>query len=356
MAENEGQEEAESTNNIQNLIFVPQGCSYFLDTTTDQQHIGLITQSCGPCACIIVRNRNNTKMVLAHVDSGNDITDEEFGLPKWVKQCGNGNNVTVEVHMGCAYNPNVDRKRITDDIKSVRNKLGLSEEQVKINEDKNSQGGMILRNGYKVVTNKTGAEQIQPWKKKIFYKILQNPDPKLDKQISFDNATTLGIEQQKNCQQYAVNIYNTLQKQHTPLNLLENYKKYSTKKVNISNDKQPLIPLDVIGLKNIRTINDSIKITQNGLKNLEYNLLYSLNNKQQLTEYGMIRFSNLQKEKQIEQIMSEMDKNFEYNSTDKLRNSLRYFKNCTTDNLPSKTPQLLLQGKIKKSKSFENIL
>ena len=151
-------------------------------------------------------------------------------------------------------------------------------------------------------------------------------------------------------------IYNTLQEQCTSLNLLENYKKYSTKEVNISNDRQPLIPLNVIGLKNIQAINNSIKITQNGLENLEYNLLYSLNNKQQLTEYGMIRFSNLQKEKQIEQIMSEMDKNFEYNNTDKLRNSLRYFKNCTTDNLLSKTPQSLLQGKIKKSKSFENIL
>ena len=85
--------------------------------------------------------------------------------------------------------------------------------------------------------------------------------------------------------------------------------------MNISNDRQPLIPLNVIGLKNIQAINNSIKITQNGLENLEYNLLYSLNNKQQLTEYGMIRFSNLQKEKQIEQIMSEMDKNFEYNNT-----------------------------------------
>lgn len=73
--------------------------------------------------------------------------------------------------------------------------------------------------------------------------------------------------------------------------------------------------MDVIGLKNIRTINDSVKITQNGLENLEYNLLYSLNNKQQLTEYGVIRFSNLQKEKQIEQAMNEMGGNFGHNNT-----------------------------------------
>ena len=53
----------------------------------------------------------------------------------------------------------------------------------------------------------------------------------------------------------------------------------------------------------------------NCLKNLEYNLLYSLNNKQQLTEYGMIQFSNLQKEKQIKQIVGKMDKNFEHNNT-----------------------------------------
>ena len=60
---NDLEEEIESANNIQNLVFVPQGCSYFLDTTTDQQHTGLITQGCGPCACIIVRNRDNTKMI-----------------------------------------------------------------------------------------------------------------------------------------------------------------------------------------------------------------------------------------------------------------------------------------------------
>ena len=73
--------------------------------------------------------------------------------------------------------------------------------------------------------------------------------------------------------------------------------------------------MDVIGLKNIQTISNSIKITQNGLKNLEYNLLYSLNNKQQLTECGITRFSNLQKEKQIERATNEMVENFEHNNT-----------------------------------------
>lgn len=53
----------------------------------------------------------------------------------------------------------------------------------------------------------------------------------------------------------------------------------------------------------------------NCLENLEYNLLYSLNNKQQLTECGITRFSNLQKEKQIEQATNEMVENFEHNNT-----------------------------------------
>lgn len=274
---NNNNDDDNNINNIQNLIFVPQGCSYFLDTTNnDQQHIvGLITQSCGPCVCIIVRNRDNTKMVLAHVDSGNDITDEEFGLPKWVRQCGDGNNVTVEVHMGCGYNPNVDRDRITTDINSIGNELGLNENQIMINQDRNSFGGMILRNGYNLVIDKTksirrklnpnyrrNVDQIsERWINEEItvncYKILQNPERKedriiLNEQISFDENMTDKVFK-KIQQQIPEHIDNILK--HTNHNIathikdtlnLQNKTKIDSKFCHEHNIKVPLISLNEI--------------------------------------------------------------------------------------------------------------
>ena len=229
MAENEGQKKTKSTSDthIQNLVFVPQGCSYFLDTTDSkendpqqQQYIGLITQGCGPCACIIVRNRDNTKMVLAHVDSGNDITDEEFGLPKWVRQCkgdvdnnnrdndnnNNGNNnddVIVEVHMGCGQ---VGIKKEDGTNRQEQAILGFERTIRQLQDRLNftydghdrspgSQGGMILKNGYHVVIDEIGTEQRKPWNRTISHKILQDPEDKngrtiLNSQISFNNEIT----------------------------------------------------------------------------------------------------------------------------------------------------------------------
>ena len=149
-------------NYFDRIIPVPQGCSYFLDTTTDQQHIGLITQGCGHCVCIIVRNQDNSKMVLAHVDSGNDITDKKFGLPQWVKQCGsssNNNNVIVEVHIGCGQTviraeDGTNRQEeaailgFERTIQQLQSKLGFVYNGH--DQSQNSKGGMILRNGYRV--------------------------------------------------------------------------------------------------------------------------------------------------------------------------------------------------------------
>ena len=260
MAENEGQKKTKSTSDthIQNLVFVPQGCSYFLDTTdskeNDQQqrqYMGLITQGCGPCACIIVRNKDNTKMVLAHVDSGNDITDEEFGLPKWVKQCkgdidnnnrdndnnnngnnngNNNNNVIVEVHIGCGQieikgqdNPKKLEQAILGferTIRQLRDRLNFTYNGH--DQSPGSQGGMILKNGYRMVIdqieqtikitsskhNKQGANQKLEQQTDIkvtknFYKILQKSAIKptikngrriiLNEQISFDKGLTKAI-------------------------------------------------------------------------------------------------------------------------------------------------------------------
>lgn len=108
MAENERQEDQKQDQNQGQyyLKLVAQGCFCFLDDSdekTDEKIAGLYTQGAGPCACIIVKNQDNSRIVLAHVGDNNDISDEKTGLKHWIDLVSNHGqeNVQVEVHLGC---------------------------------------------------------------------------------------------------------------------------------------------------------------------------------------------------------------------------------------------------------------
>ena len=116
MAENEeqkNQKQDQEQNQGQNpnqgqyyLKLVAQGCFYFLDDSdekTDEKIAGLYTQGASPCACIIITNQDNSKMVLAHVGDNNDISDEQTGLKHWIDLVSSHGQekVQVEVHLGC---------------------------------------------------------------------------------------------------------------------------------------------------------------------------------------------------------------------------------------------------------------
>ena len=127
-------------------------------------------------------------MVLAHVDSGNDIIDEEFGLPKWVRQFGDGNNVIVEVHMGCGQ---VGIKKEDGTGRQEQAILGFERTIQQLqpglgfvyngyDQSPGSQGGMILRNGYRVDFKVNNLETIsdlasrsQPKEKERYEKAIQ---------------------------------------------------------------------------------------------------------------------------------------------------------------------------------------
>lgn len=213
-----GNKDNESKENIKKLIFVPQGYSYFLDTEEDKEHIGLMTQNAGPCACIIVRNKENTKMVLSHVDSGNDIAIEEFGLSKWISQCGS--KVEIEVHLGCAFSDRRGREEYEKQIKQIVESIKENGKNIAIvfNKEIDSQGGIILKNGYKIV------EDIKHYKKgslsfkKSFFKILSSPENKeyrtiFGTQISFNEAATNRFKDEGDYAKYAVEMYETLGRQ-----------------------------------------------------------------------------------------------------------------------------------------------
>ena len=105
--QNQGQNQGQNPNQGQYYLkLVAQGCFYFLDDSdekTDEKIAGLYTQGAGPCACIIVKNQDNTKMVLAHVGDNNSLSNEQTGLKHWIDLVSNHGqeNVQVEVHLGC---------------------------------------------------------------------------------------------------------------------------------------------------------------------------------------------------------------------------------------------------------------
>ena len=83
-----------------------QGCFYFLDDSdekTDEKIAGLYTQGAGPCVCIIVKNQDNSRIILAHVGDNNSLSNEKTGLKHWIDLVSNygQENVQVEVHLGC---------------------------------------------------------------------------------------------------------------------------------------------------------------------------------------------------------------------------------------------------------------
>ena len=353
MAENEQQEKIESTNNIQNLIFVPQGCSYFLDTTNnDQQHIvGLITQSCGPCVCIIVRNRDNTKMVLAHVDSGNDITDEEFGLPKWVRQCGDGNNVTVEVHMGCGQmkikgqnNP----KEFEPAIFGFERTIQQLQDRLHFvynghDQSPHSQGGMILRNEYSMVIDeiKSTQRQLNPnyrrnvdqiserWINeeitvncyKILHKSVIKPTIKngrriiLNEQISFDENMTVQLvptQQGDNADKIQTEISKQIKK-----TCLEQFQEYINQqsfneRIQKGEDIVGAVTENITGLIRFDEIKGELDkqgydFKKNPFKfNIhinEYNLLKNLNSKNCLNNLGLLQLKRYQQHNCIDRTL-----------------------------------------------------
>jgi hypothetical protein len=148
-------------------------------------------------------------MVLAHVDSGNDITDTEYGLPKWVNQCGGGNYVDVEVHMGCgqtlilAENNKLEEAIIGFNkiVTKLKGELGFQYNGY--DKTSNSQGGMILRDGYNIVkVQKNMPKKLKNISVMYNYKILKEPEVKdneelLNEQIFFIEELTNKLSPQK---------------------------------------------------------------------------------------------------------------------------------------------------------------
>ena len=359
MAENEGQEETKSANNIQNLVFVPQGCSYFLDTTDSKendpqqqrQYIGLITQGCGPCACIIVRNQDNTKMVLAHVDSSNDIINEEFGLPKWVRQCkgdidnnnrdnNNGNNnddVIVEVHIGCGQvgikkEDGTGRQEqailgFERTIQQLRNRLNFTYDGR--DRSPGSQGGMILRNGYSIVIDKTKSirRKLNPnYRRNVgqiserwineettvnCYKILRNPKRKenriiLNEQISFDeNMTDQLVPTQQRINAGTIQTEISKQIKQTCLKQFQKYinQQLFDERIQKGEDIVGAITENITGLIRFDEIKEELDNQGYDFKNSpfkfnihinEYNLLKNLNSKNCLNNLGLLQLERYQ--------------------------------------------------------------
>ena len=93
----------------------------------------MYTQGAGPCACIIVKNQDNSRLVLAHVGDNNSLSNEQTGLKHWIDLVSNHGqeNVLVEVHLGCGRGlGNADeRKSCYDDwfnrVKEVLTKKDL---------------------------------------------------------------------------------------------------------------------------------------------------------------------------------------------------------------------------------------
>ena len=253
------------------LKLVAQGCFCFLDEKTDEKIAGSYTQEAGPCACIIVKNQDNSRIVLAHVDSGNDITDKEFALPQWVKQCGgnnnnnNNNNVIVEVYIGYGQvgvkvedGTNRQEKAILGferTIQQLQSELGFVYNGRDQSQD--SKGGMILRNGYRMITDRPDAKQAKPWNRIISHKILQNPENKngrevLKEQISFDNEIINAMFEKIEKQVLESIIDTTDKAKHNITSYIENtlILPGDTKAVSEFCQKHdikvPLIPLDEI--------------------------------------------------------------------------------------------------------------
>lgn len=355
--------EEQNNENVKNLIFVPEGCSYFLDTTVDQEHIGLITQGCNTCACIIVENQENTKMVLTHVDSGNNLTNTEFGLPKWIEQCGGG-VAQVKIHLGCAKGDR-EYEKYNEIIKTQFPNISYT-----LHGDA-SEGGMILKNGYKIINDPISKGRLGTVNN---YKILQNPQTKQDRiifndQISFNERAT-----HKLCpynQRTNGNIIHNELEMQTQQQLFDNFNKYFNEKIqkpeNITGD----IYKTTVGLIKFEQIKqqldyhphienkDSNEIDFKGTE-FKFN---DLQNNNFISEYQFLE--NL-KEKQCLNTVGIQKLNYfnilkDYNTKDNvaIKNSLDCLKKIqskTTDDLPSKTiPSVFQSNEIKRSKSCNTL-